>query len=355
MVLLAVLAGIIGLVLTGFTGWHISLAYRNLTTIECLEKTRYVSPIRKTMERTAQAIGGNSGEESVGLMQKYGQQLTEMHANTIPGVTRPEEGKERRSPSADGERRMTAAEALRMNYNDMERERERNRYENYLDEKDSEKLPNAFDLGWQRNLSMLLGPTKLLWFLPICNSLGDGWHWEPSPRWIAAREAIKRDRELQWREQERREQQTSWGGGGHANNNQYPATIDVGDDDDGRHYLSTTNGVASVPKPGGRSRYTSKANQVLGRTSSQYADEGSNAVARPGSEMSLKPLRRQGHRRGTDDDDTSSIDGLYDNEDRYGSSGGDDDDEGRVGRGGGARASSSRRGPADQDGWRGRD
>ena len=49
-VMLAVVAGIIGLVLTGFTGWHILLASRGQTTIECLEKTRYLSPSKKAQQ-----------------------------------------------------------------------------------------------------------------------------------------------------------------------------------------------------------------------------------------------------------------------------------------------------------------
>merc|ERR1712230_198551 len=44
-VMLAVISGIIGLVLAGFTGWHIILASRGQTTIECLETTRYLSPL----------------------------------------------------------------------------------------------------------------------------------------------------------------------------------------------------------------------------------------------------------------------------------------------------------------------
>ena len=47
----------IGLVLTGFTGWHISLAVRGLTTIECLEKTRYLSPLRQSLDRHRAHIG----------------------------------------------------------------------------------------------------------------------------------------------------------------------------------------------------------------------------------------------------------------------------------------------------------
>ena len=279
MVLLAVIAGIIGLVLTGFTGWHISLAMRNQTTIECLEKTRYSSPIKKTLQRASQMGNG----EDAGLIQRYGQQLAEIHANAIPGVTRVEEGEEHPSPSPDIEGQMTAMEALRMNYNEAERQRERARYEDYLDEKDSEKLPNAFDLGWRRNLGNLFGDKPLFWFLPICNTLGDGWHWEPSPKWLTAREAVRMSREEQWREQEQREQNAAWNAGPRS------ASQEAFNDQGPRRPLT-------------------KADRVLGRHAEQYADEGFNP--RPGSEMSMKTFKRY-------DDDTSSIDGLYENEDAF--------------------------------------
>ena len=282
MVLLVVLAGIIGLVLTGFTIWHIRLASRNQTTIECLEKTRYSSPIKRTMQRATQIGSG----ENPNLMQKYGQQLAEIHANAIPGVTRTEEGEERPSPAED--ELMTAQEALRMNYNEMERERERERYEKYLEEKESEKLPNAFDLGWRRNLGMLFGEKRMLWSVPICNTLGDGWHWEANPKWVAAREAIRLDREDHWRDQERREQEAGWGM------------------DNSRHYLADSEMPSSDPGRPPRN----KADRVLGRHSGQYADEGFNQ--RPASEMSMKTLKRH-----NGDDDTASIDGIYDNEEAY--------------------------------------
>ena len=187
-VLLCVVSGIMGLVLTGFTAWHISLAWRGQTTIECLEKTRYLSPLRKTMRK--QQIHRENGGIS------FGQQLAEIHANALPGVTRPEEGQE-----VDLEQGSPAQESLRRTYNDVERSRERDRYKDYLDEKDSVKLPNAFDLGWRRNLQHLLGEKPIFWFLPICNTTGDGWHWVPSPKWIQAREDIRREREAQAREQ----------------------------------------------------------------------------------------------------------------------------------------------------------
>ncbi|KAI4177505.1 MAG: hypothetical protein LQ343_000486 [Gyalolechia ehrenbergii] len=184
-VLLCTISGIIGLVLTGFTAWHLTLACRNQTTIECLEKTRYLSPLRKSMRMQQNGVHG----------QSYGQQLAEIHANSIPGATRDEESEEM-LPARNVDR-SPAQQALRRNYNELERSRERERYEEYLDEQDSEKLPNAFDLGWKTNLRHLFGEKPLLWFIPVCNSIGDGWHWEPSQNWLDAREDLRRRREAQ--------------------------------------------------------------------------------------------------------------------------------------------------------------
>ena len=189
-VLLCVISGIIGLVLTGFTIWHLSLAYRGQTTIECLEKTRYLTPLRKTMRRNP--FGNEVGSEERGL----GQQLAEIHRNALPGITRPEEG-EAMLRDDDLER----GRNLHRTYEDLERSRERDRYEDYLEEKDSEKLPNAFDLGWRRNVLNLMGENFLQRFIPICNTIGDGWHWEANPKWVEARESIKREREWQWQQQ----------------------------------------------------------------------------------------------------------------------------------------------------------
>ena len=194
-VLLAVVSGIIGLVLTGFTAWHMSLAWRGQTTIECLEKTRYLSPLKKQLQK--QRATDRLGRPG----QTYGQQLAEIHANALPGVTREEEGEESSYGNGDLELGWGARESLRRNYDEMEHDRERDRYEDYLDEQDSEKLPNAFDLGWKRNLLHLFGDKPWLWFMPICNTAGDGWHWEPSSKWLAARDSVRREREALWREQ----------------------------------------------------------------------------------------------------------------------------------------------------------
>ncbi|KAL8827315.1 MAG: hypothetical protein Q9170_007065 [Blastenia crenularia] len=131
--------------------------------------------------------------------QSYGRQLAEIHANAIPGATRDEEGEE--MLTARDVNHSPAQQALHRNYNELERSRERERYEDYLDEQDSEKLPNAFDLGWRTNLRRLFGEKPLFWFLPVRNTVGDGWQWEPSQKWLDAREGLRRQREAQWHEQ----------------------------------------------------------------------------------------------------------------------------------------------------------
>lgn len=205
-VLLAVVSGIFGLVLTGFTGWHIYLTLRNQTTIERLEKTRYLSPLRRSLHQQhyqQHYLHTNSSPS-------FGEQLREIHTNALPGITRPEEGEERNWPYS-AERHLTAQDSLYANYAELERARERERYEEYLDEKDSEKLPHAFDLGWRKNLQHLFGDNMLLWWLPICTTIGDGWHWEPSSKWLAAREEIQNQRAEEQKFQQRREDEAGWG------------------------------------------------------------------------------------------------------------------------------------------------
>ena len=215
-ILLAVISGIIGLVLTGFTGWHLYLCVRGQTTIECLEKTRYLGVVRRQVERQRQdqlhhhRRGSSHGVADA--LQRAGEQLLEFHANAIPGASRLEEGEERISPVLDSQsdfhralprggdqmdepRDSPALQALRSTYSSAEAQRERDRYEEYMDGKASEKLPNAFDLGWKRNLLHLFGPKPLLWALPVCNTTGDGWKWEVSAKWVQATEEAARRRD----------------------------------------------------------------------------------------------------------------------------------------------------------------
>ena len=306
-VLLAVLSGIISVVLTAFTAWHFSLAICNQTTIECLEKTRYLSPLRRNMQRRARIVNEN-GEESVSLLQRYGQQLTDIHTNALPGVTRPEEGEERFSPVVDGSLTpgpsLSASESLRLNYANMERQRERERYEDYLDEKDSEKLPHAFDLGWRRNLRAVFGPRPWLWVLPVPNSIGDGWHWEASAKWFAARDRLRREREHEWAEQTRQEEVAGWG---HQRQAAGSGTLDaVVTGDDEHLYPNMPNGIAATSLVGQRS--PGRSNRLLGRSLRQNSSERFNEdEVRPNSGMSLKTL----HFGPTRASDTASLDGLY--------------------------------------------
>ncbi len=205
-VMLAVVSGIIGLVLTGFTAWHISLAWRGQTTIECLETTRYLSPLRRSMQNhyPHQHRDGNGHIQPL----SYGEQLREIHTNALPGITRPEEGEARLSPSTtshptpqshlSSSPAPSAAASLQNSYQAYERLRAQQSSAEYLDEMDSERLPNAFDLGWRRNLRHLFGEPWWFWCLPVCNTTGDGWSWEVNPKWEEAREGIRREREGQW-------------------------------------------------------------------------------------------------------------------------------------------------------------
>ncbi|KAI9758634.1 MAG: hypothetical protein M4579_002945 [Chaenotheca gracillima] len=264
-VLLTVLSGIIGLVLTGFTGWHLMLGLRNQTTIECLEKTRYLSPLRRTFEDGNRRLGVANSSNG----PSYGQQFLEIHANTVPGVTRAEEGEERPSPQSN-QTNFTQQGAEGWNqtqrsYNDYERSRQRERYEEYLDEKDSDSLPHAFDLGWKRNFVHLFGPKPLYWMLPICNTTGDGWNWEASQKWIQAREEIKLDRERQWRQQNERYDP-------YAQRPYNPETDGSSVQSPSRNYVPQPARSAPRRSPSGR-RSPYKADQILGRTPDQFVDD----------------------------------------------------------------------------------
>lgn len=361
-IMLSVLSGIIGLVLSGFTAWHIYLAIRGQTTIESLEKTRYLSPLKKSMERQFRRHDGERnylGEHSSAGQdeeQTMGEQLKEIHANFLPGVTRPEEGVDSSISSStstpspynnstqspyNNSTQSPAGDALRKNYAEMEATRERERYTTYLDELDSAKLPHAFDLGWRKNLRLLFGEEWWLWPVPVCNTAGDGWKWEVSESWSRRRDEIAEDRRLRDEEEEARMQAAGWGGErGHwegpaqhgspcnNNNNSQGAARHYGDsnqvapwnsphnpnrtpwapswaetasnpdydndylnspidpsshhDDDDQdeddddddlgdkaRYLTTTAGVASVPRKGRRS--PNKADLLLGRPSGVFA------------------------------------------------------------------------------------
>ncbi|GAB1314120.1 palmitoyltransferase for Vac8p [Madurella fahalii] len=341
-IMLCVIAGIIGLVVGAFTGWHIYLASKGQTTIECLEKTRYLSPLRRTMHQTY--INQHTPGQGVAL-PSYGQQLLDIHQNALPGITRPEEGEELRpepSPtlrdnfeSASSGRGGPELQAgsRRFTYDEMERYRARKRYEEYLDEQDSTKLPNAFDLGPRRNLLHLLGPNPWLWALPICNTTGDGWSWEPNPKWLEARERLARERQ----EQLERERMAGWG-----------VSLDPADDivvtpapsppqvqgGAGRHYLRPNPLLSSQQQPrnsatlspnrsplpspslGGR-RTPSKADRVLGRDPNLYVDdEGQESVSMKRLSPRGRTVEEELDDIDTEEADAAEHDGLMKSKDQ---------------------------------------
>ncbi|KAF4506744.1 hypothetical protein G6O67_006798 [Ophiocordyceps sinensis] len=249
-IVLSVVGGIVGVVIGVFTIWHIMLACRAQTTIEFLERTRYLSPLRKMHHQARGSVNR--------VPQAAVQCLDDLQANVLPGAAaRPHDDLE--------EQRLTGERArpVQLSYEEMERQQTRKRYEEYLDESDSEKLPNAFDLGWKRNLLHLLGPSPLLWLLPICNTTGDGWTWEPNPEWFKSRDRLRLERD----EQRAREVNAGWGAG----------------DDEPHHpghpganrglWRDRGNGPEGAgPVDGGARRAPSKADRVLGRDPNLYAD-----------------------------------------------------------------------------------
>ena len=304
-ILLSVLSGVIATVVGAFTSWHILLASRGQTTIECLEKTRYLSPLRKRLQHRFEAQQNGEGIP----LPRYGQQLLDIHANALPGITRPEEGEVSGRDSFGSHADLNGSSlpppsyeqqpsGRQLSYEEIERVRARKRHEEYMDEVDSEKLPNAFDLGPRRNLQHLFGPVPWLWFFPILNTTGDGWSWEASPKWLAARDRIARDRE----EQRQRERAAGWGfepespavsafshSPSHTQQPQKHPYSQAQASLAARHYLAddpATNG--------GARRAPSKADRVLGRDPNLYADE-------PGTSVNMRNLSQRG--RAIEEDD----------------------------------------------------
>ncbi|KAI6987217.1 zf-DHHC-domain-containing protein [Hortaea werneckii] len=386
-ILLAVLAGVIGLVLTGFTAWHFYLAITGQTTIESLEKTRYLSPLRKTLEpehpgrHTQGGGGGGGGDDDQTSHRPLTDQLKEIHANALPGVLRPEEGE---TSSGTTSRSLTpnphppypnhqtpstpAHTSLHRTFASLEAQREHDRYNAYLDEIDSEKLPNAFDNGWRRNLSHIFGPEPLLWWLPVCNTTGDGWSWEISGRWEEARGEVAREREARRREEEfwgetgngpfggtlelQQRQQQGMGGRGRERGFEGPAMRGTQRKD---FKWVPGQGFVDVAPPAPPSQQFPRSagapppprNKKGGGTSSPYGGGSGNGSADPStSDLQMQPLERKktgtaaahgaAHSSSSDPDSDSDEDEedramkrLYNNNSIYGYPGGGE--EGEVG------------------------
>lgn len=327
-IMLAVISGIIGLVVGAFTGWHILLASRGQTTIECLEKTRYLSPLRKQLQ--ANYIASHApGAATPG----YGQQLLDIHSNALPGITRPEEGEDfRRETPALGRSTPSNAHAgnggtnfvqplitgptppaqqndnsLRMSYADLERYQAQKRYEAYMDDQDSTKLPHAFDLGPKKNLLHLFGHKWYLWGLPFCTTTGDGWAWEPSQKWIEARDRIARERE----EQRHRERAAGWGEPDSPVPPRWTTEVTRPPGGAGRFYENGggTGGLTPYASGGMNGRKVpSKADRILGRDPNLYADTIQPASKKTNNDFEMKKLPPRG---------VSDLDLLSDGDDDY--------------------------------------
>lgn len=296
-IMLSVMSGIIGIVLGIFTGWHIMLSLRGQTTIECLEKTRYLSPLRRSY---------NLAHNPRNQFHPVAQQIVDFHTNALPGITGPEEGEEERwaqdrhrtNNSSGGNSFQEEYQPpphgtpAHRSYAEMERDQSRRRYEEYLDEQDSEKLPSAFDLGWRRNMRHLLGPTPLLWPFPICNTTGDGWAWEASPAWLDACERVRIERE----QQRQREINAGWG--------------DYGPPPAPQQQYAQAPRPSSIPASGSL-RPMSKADRLLGRDPnldvepSSYASGGGDYSH---SNNNTVPMRRLSPRGRTIEQELEDID-----------------------------------------------
>ncbi|PHH60305.1 hypothetical protein CDD81_1860 [Ophiocordyceps australis] len=325
-IVLAVLSGIIGAVVGVFTLWHVFIASRGQTTMECLEKTRYLSPLRKTHQYA---------HDPANHVPQAAQDFVDFHTNALPGITRPEEGEEQQQepqlqqqqsllqqqqqqhyfpssgapplpppPPSSSSSPPPPPPQVQMSYHERERFQSRKRYDDFLDEQDSDKLPHAFDLGWRRNLTHLFGPAPYFWLLPISNTTGDGWSWEASPRWLEARTQLRLERHQQYQ----REVDAGWGTPPNAaspmpNPAAAPGQLSM---------PSSAPSASSTPR-----RTPSKADRILGRDPNLYAD-GAQSVQ-------LQRLSRRGRLLHDDADLNLDLDLVDDDDDDDEDANGDDD------------------------------
>lgn len=220
-ILLIVVSGVIGLVLSGFTIWHIILTSKNMTTIESLEKVRYTAPSLRTGAPPAGA-------------QLVGDSYSNTHA---------------------------------------ERQHEINRYNNYILEESSKKLPHAFNLGRARNFAAVFGSREdwMKWPFPMHSGVSDGWNWETSPEWRDAVEVVKLERDRRLQDQSERERAAGWG-------------YDVAEE---RSWNNNPNPEGLVKYAGGSKGSLSKAEVMLGKAP-KYRDIDSVPL------RNLKPNRPTG-------------------------------------------------------------
>lgn len=187
--ILAVLAGVLGLVLTGFTAWHISLVARNLTTIESLERTRYVMPLRDILDHKRKEI-----------LMAWNQGVLAPPVNIQKRNEAQEAARSRgqydewQKHSDNGRFSHTVNPYQRANYAP-EHLHELERHYLYLDDSEADALPHAYDRGWRENFRLLFGENRVWWWLPTKNVYGDGWMWPINPEFAIARQTLEKKRE----------------------------------------------------------------------------------------------------------------------------------------------------------------
>ncbi|KAI5280715.1 palmitoyltransferase for Vac8p, partial [Ascosphaera aggregata] len=191
--ILSVLAGVLGLVLTGFTAWHISLVSRNLTTIESLERTRYVIPLRDIIDQKRKEIltawnqGLLAAPSSMSTSSSKQQQQPPPSSSSPPAIIQKrmqaqEEARGRgqfdawQKDSASGVFSHTVDPYQQARYSP-EHLYELERHYIYVDDTEAGDLPHAFDRGWRENFRSVFGDDVLRWFLPTKDVAGDGWVW----------------------------------------------------------------------------------------------------------------------------------------------------------------------------------
>jgi len=129
---------------------------------------------------------------------------------------------------------------------DSAQQREQQQYMEYLDERDSERLPNAFNLGWKRNFDAVFGRNRWLWPVPTATTTLDGWRWEQSDEFRRQRDVLRREREIEMQRQA--DVEAGWG--------------------------------APDPRDHSPGHPVSKADRVLGRSPGQFYD-GSQSMSQP--------------------------------------------------------------------------
>ncbi|KAK6360641.1 palmitoyltransferase for Vac8p [Orbilia blumenaviensis] len=236
-ILLAVISGVVGIVVTGFSGYHFYLVFKGETTIESMEKTRYLTPLRKknNIPWGANLLGGGAGNGVMG-------------------------------PSA-----------LEM--------RERERYNEYLIEETSREMPNAFDLGWKTNFVQVFGTQPVLWFVPVRNSVGDGWVWETSQRWKDAQRELQDRKRREAAADQERMRRAGWGGDEIEESNSGTANGYAGSG----ATPWTRQAITGLPSPG-EMLGSSKAARILGAREEEFSHGLGGSRYSPNTALNSKEM-----------------------------------------------------------------